>query len=286
MKGNRTKVYPVPAGDSFEQGGETFTVVGPISEPQFIELGNRWPKANRRPRGRPDANFTFSSDENYIWAIVDEFGYFVAKAGAAVLDDVIGDAGAFTVGGMSKHPEMYGEDANYQGRGFNTKLDEYRMPFIRNLAEERKIPIVFDLSNDSENRLAKYQSLGFETLSANDEKHPYVPERHYNTLKAKGRTYAIYVPESMKEDKAMKKAWEILKIMPQVRPPMRRQKQKTHDPSPQEMQRQFTISRNKGETCDYCHRPYVLDCPLCRQKLCMKHLSMPCSTGEGDYRYG
>lgn len=286
MRGIRTEVYPVPAGDSFEEGGETFTVVGPLSEPQFIELGNRWPKANRRPRGRPDANFTFSSDENYIWTIVDEFGYFVAKAGVAVLDDVIGDAGAFTVGGMGKHPEMYGEDANYQGRGFNTKLDEYRMPFTKNLAEERKIPIVFDLSNDSENRLAKYQRLGFETLSANDEKHPNIPERHYNTLKAKGRTYAIYVPESMKEDKAMKKAWEILKVMPSLKPPMQRQEQKTHDPSPQEMQRQFDISRGKGETCDYCHRPPVLDCPKCRQKLCRRHLYMPCSTGEGDYRYG
>lgn len=284
MKGIRTEVYPVPAGDSFEEGGETFTVVGPLSEPQFIELGNRWPKANRRPRGRPDANFTFSSDENYIWAIVDEFGYYVAKAGVAVLDDVIGDAGAFTIGGMGKHPEMYGEDVNYQGRGFNTKLDEYRMPFIRNLAEERKIPIVFDLSNDTENRLAKYQRLGFETLSANDEKHPYIPKKHYNTLKAKSRTYAIYVPESMREDKAMKKAWDILKIMPQLKPPM--QRQKTHDPSPREMQRQFTISRSKGETCDYCHRPYVLDCGLCGQKLCKRHLSMPCTTGEGDYRYG
>jgi hypothetical protein len=286
MKGIRTEVYPVPAGDSFEEGGETFTVVGPLSEPQFIELGNRWPKANRRPRGRADANFTFSSDENYIWAIVDEFGYYVAKAGAAVLDDVIGDAGAFTLGGLPKHPIMYGEDVNYQGRGFNTKLDEYRIPFIKNLARERKIPIVFDLSNDADNRLAKYQRLGFEIASANDEKHPYIPERHYNVLKAKGRTYAIYVPESMKEDKAMKKAWEILKLMPQVRPPMQRQEQKTHDPSPQEMQRQFDISRQKRETCDYCHRPPVLDCGLCGQKLCKRHLSMPCTTGEGDYRYG
>ena len=27
MRGIRTEVYPVPAGDSFEEGGETFTVV-------------------------------------------------------------------------------------------------------------------------------------------------------------------------------------------------------------------------------------------------------------------
>lgn len=221
MKGIREKVYPVPAGKSFQNNDETFTLVGPMDEPTFIKLGNRWPKANRRPRNRKDSPFTFSGSKNYIWVIVDEFGYYVAKVGAVVLDDVIGDAGSFTVGGMPNHSEMYGVD--YRGRGFNTLLDKARMPFIKNLSESKKIPIVLDLSNDSEGRLSKYKSLGFETLNAKDEKHPYIPERHYNTLRSKGRTYAIYVPESMKEDKAMKKAWLILKA--DTRPDIRNEAQ-------------------------------------------------------------
>ena len=42
MRGIREKVHPVPAGDTFENNGETFTVVGPLSEPEFIRLANRW----------------------------------------------------------------------------------------------------------------------------------------------------------------------------------------------------------------------------------------------------
>tara|TARA_R100000278_G_C5439086_1_gene153045 strand:- start:237 stop:872 length:636 start_codon:yes stop_codon:yes gene_type:complete len=209
VKGERDEVYPVPAGETFQNNGETFTIVGPISEERFIEIGNRWKKANRRPRNRKDSPFTFSGTENYIWIIVDEFGYYVAKVGAVALDDVIGDAGSFTVGGMPKHPEMYGVD--YRGRGFNKILDEKRMPFIKDLANQRKIPIVLDLSNDSENRLTKYTSEGFEIFLNAEEKHPDIPQRHYDVLKGKNRTYAIYIPESMKEDKAMQKAWDILK---------------------------------------------------------------------------
>ena len=287
MKGNREKIYPVPAGKSFQNGDETFTLVGPMDEPTFINLGNRWPKANRRPRNRKDSPFTFSGSENYIWAIVDEFGYYVAKVGAVVLDDVIGDAGSFTIGGMPKHPEMYGVD--YRGRGFNTLLDEARMPFIKNLSESKGIPIVLDLSNDKENRLSKYQSLGFETLSANDEKHPKIPQKFYDILRTKGRTYAIYIPNSIKEDNAMKKAWDVLKIM---QPPSRNNlnlkppKSRAHQPKIKNMNIQFQQSKEKDESCDYCHRPAVLDCKACNQKLCQKHLDKPCSTGEGDYRYG
>ena len=210
MKGKRSKRYPVPSGTQFTEGGETFTLVGPIDEATFMSIGNRWPKANRRPRNRKGSPFTFKGEENYIWIIVDEFGYYVAKVGAVVLDDVIGDAGSFTIGGMPKHPKTYGVD--YRGRGFNTMLDEKRMPFIKNIAESKKIPIVLDLSNDTENRLAKYQSDGFEIVMNAEEKHPNIPEKYHNILESKNRTYAIYVPDSLKaDDPAMKKAWEILK---------------------------------------------------------------------------
>ncbi len=210
MKGKREGTFPVPNGEKFENNGETFTLVGPIDEATFINIGNRWPKANRRPRNRKDSPFTFKGEEYYIWIIVDEFGYYVAKVAAVVLDDVIGDAGSFTIGGMPKHPKMYGVD--YRGRGFNKMLDEKRMPFIKNISESKKIPIVLDLSNDNESRLSKYQSDGFEIVMNAEEKHPYIPEKYYNILKGKNRTYAIYVPESLKADEnAMKKAWDIIK---------------------------------------------------------------------------
>ncbi|QDP65191.1 MAG: hypothetical protein GOVbin140_92 [Prokaryotic dsDNA virus sp.] len=210
MRGIREKVHPVPAGDTFENNGETFTVVGPLSEPEFIRLANRWPNANRLPRNRPESPFTFFGDENYIWVIVDEFGYVVSKVGIVVLDDVIGDAGAYTVGGYASHPEKYGDDANYTNRGFNTKLDEYRMPFVKELATARQLPIVYDLSNDTKNRLTKYRNLGFEVKSSNDEKHPLLPEKHFEKLKSRNRTYAIYIPNTL-EDDAMRKAWSIIK---------------------------------------------------------------------------
>ena len=210
MRGIREKVYPVPAGDTFENNGETFTVVGPISEPEFIKLLNRWPNINRQPRNRPDTPFTFFSNKNYHWVIVDEFGYIVSNAGVAVLEDIIGDAGEYTVGGYPSHPRVYGEDANYTHRGFNTKLDEYRTPFIKNLAKEKKIPIVYALTNDSENRLTKYRSLGFEIKNPNDEKHPLLPQKYYEDLQSKNRTYAIYIPNTL-EDDAMRKAWSIIK---------------------------------------------------------------------------
>lgn len=209
MKGVREGTFPVPSGETFQQDGETFTLVGPIDEPTFIRIANRWPKADRKPRNRKDSPFTFRGDENYLWIIVDEFGYYVAKVGAVVLDDVIGDAGSFTVGGMPKHPTMYGVD--YTGRGFNQMLDKKRMPFIKSLAEQKAIPIVFDISNDSENRLTKYQSEGFEIFLNAKEKHPNLPQEYYDILKGKNRTYAIYIPESMKDNKAMMKAWDIIK---------------------------------------------------------------------------
>ena len=38
MKGEREGTYPVPAGETFENNGETFTLVGPISEERFIGM--------------------------------------------------------------------------------------------------------------------------------------------------------------------------------------------------------------------------------------------------------
>tara|TARA_R110002020_G_scaffold378678_2_gene589661 strand:- start:298 stop:1401 length:1104 start_codon:yes stop_codon:yes gene_type:complete len=208
MKGKRSKRYPVPSGTQFTEGGETFTIVGPISDEQFVDYANRWPGANRLLRNRKDSPFLFASADTRHWVIFDEFGYPVSKSGIAVMDDIIGDGGSFTVGGYESHAEKYG-DIQFLQRGFFNKLQEFRMPYAKNLAEtERKI-IAFSLSNDAPWRLQSYRKLGFEILP-HTKKHPLLPDKYYQRFKRDATTYGVWVPNSL-EDPAMKKAWEILK---------------------------------------------------------------------------
>ena len=208
MKGKRSKRYPVPSGTQFTEGGETFTIVGPISDEQFVDYANRWPGANRLLRNRKDSPFLFASADTRHWVIFDEFGYPVSKSGIAVMDDIIGDGGSFTVGGYESHAEKYG-DIQFLQRGFFNKLQEFRMPYAKNLAETEKKIIAFSLSNDAPWRLQSYRKLGFEILP-HTEKHPLLPDKYYQRFKRDATTYGVWVPNSL-EDPAMKKAWEILK---------------------------------------------------------------------------
>jgi hypothetical protein len=208
MKGKRSKRYPVPSGTQFTEGEETFTIVGPISDEQFVDYANRWPGANRLLRNREDTPFLFASADTKHWVIFDEFGYPVAKSGIAVMGDVIGDGGSFTVGGYESHAEKYG-DIQFLQRGFFNKLQEFRMPYAKNLAETEKKIIVFALSNDAPWRLQSYRKLGFEILP-HTEKHPLLPDRYYQRFQKDATKYGVWVPKSL-DDPAMKKAWGILK---------------------------------------------------------------------------
>ena len=208
MKGKRSKRYPVPSGTQFTEGGETFTIVGPISDEQFVDYANRWPGANRLRRNRKDSPFLFASADTRHWVIFDEFGYPVSKSGIVVMNDIIGDGGSFTVGGYESHAEKYG-DIQFLQRGFFNKLQEFRMPYAKNLAETEKKIIAFSLSNDAPWRLQSYRKLGFEILP-HTKKHPLLPDRYYERFQRDATTYGVWVPNSL-EDPAMKKAWEILK---------------------------------------------------------------------------
>jgi hypothetical protein len=208
MKGKRSKRYPVPSGTQFTEGEETFTIVGPMSDKQFVDYANRWPGANRLLRNRKDSPFLFASDNTKHWVIFDEFGYPVSKSGIAVMDDIIGDGGSFTVGGYESHAEKYG-DIQFLQRGFFNRLQEFRMPYAKNLAETEKKIIAFSLSNDAPWRLQSYRKLGFEILP-HTKKHPLLPDRYYERFQRDATTYGVWVPNSL-EDPAMKKAWEILK---------------------------------------------------------------------------
>ena len=77
----------------------------------------------------------------------------------------------------------------------------------------------------------------------------------------------------------VKKSWEdILKLMPQRIEPMKNPAAGLHMPSVYNKARQAEISRDKGETCDFCEKDVVLDCRDCNQKLCYDHLNKPCVT--------
>jgi len=208
MKGKRSKRYPVPSGTQFTEGEETFTIVGPISDEQFVGYANRWPEANRLLRNRKDSPFLFASPDTKHWVIFDEFGYPVSKSGIVVMDDIIGDGGSFTVGGYESHAEKYG-DIQFLQRGFFNKLQEFRMPYAKNLAETEKKIIAFSLSNDAPWRLQSYRKLGFEILP-HTKKHPLLPDRYYQRFQRDATTYGVWVPKSL-DDPAMKKAWGILK---------------------------------------------------------------------------
>tara|TARA_R110002051_G_scaffold265957_4_gene325767 strand:+ start:928 stop:1599 length:672 start_codon:yes stop_codon:yes gene_type:complete len=208
MKGFRVKEYPVPKGTKFEEGGETFTIVGPLDDQQFVDYSNRWPKANRQLRDRPDNPFMFSSGIIKIWAVFDEHGYPVSKSGLTIQSNVIGDGGSYTVGGFDNHSKKYG--TSYLKRGFFKKLQKYRIPYAKEQAEAKNVPLVFSLQNDEPWRKATYIKLGFEVIDKAEEKHSHLPEDIYEKLKKKNRTYCIWLPDSLKVDKSMKKIWGIL----------------------------------------------------------------------------
>ena len=80
------------------------------------------------------------------------------------------------------------------------------------------------------------------------------------------------------EEGGVKKSWEdLLKLMPPSIKPMQNPAAGLHMPSVYSKERQTEISRNKGETCDYCDKDVILDCRDCNQKLCRQHLDKPCA---------
>lgn len=231
----------------------------------------------RRPNRNTKSDFSFYDADNlkYAMAVItspkEYAGKIVGYSGVGEYEDLLVDAGTFVVGGnfseRNNLPDFRGNQVGFRVRGV-------RDNYAESLSDSKNIPFLIVVIAGPNNYTRTLESKGYEVKSNG------IPE--WAKKRTGNKFYVVYNPIA----KAMKKAWEILKLMPQVRPPMQRQKQRTHEPTPREMQRQFDISRQKGETCDYCHRPPVLDCGRCGQKLCKRHLSMPCTTGEGDYRYG
>lgn len=231
----------------------------------------------RRPNRNTKSTFSFYDADNlqYAMAVItspkEYAGKIVGYSGVGEYDDLLVDGGTFVIGGKFSErtdlPDFRGNQVGFRVRGVRDNYSE-------SLSNRKNVPFVIIVIAGPNNYTKTLESKGYEVRSEG------IPE--WAKKRINNKFYVVYNANN----KAMKKAWEILKLMPQLKPPMQRQEQKTHDPSMKEMQRQFDISREKNEKCDYCHRPPVLDCKRCGQKLCRRHLSMPCTTGEGDYRYG
>jgi len=232
----------------------------------------------RRPNRNTKTTFSFYDADNlkYAMAVItspkEYAGKIVGYSGVGEYDDLLVDAGTFVIGGeFSKRndlPDFRGNQVGFRVRGVRDNYSE-------SLSNRKNVPFLIVVLAGPNNYTRSLESKGYEVRSEG------IPE--WAKKRVGNKFYIVYNANN----KAMKKAWNILKIMPRLEPPRKAKvKQRVHEPSPREMQRAFEISSSKGETCDYCHRPYVLDCRRCGQKLCRRHLSMPCRTGEGDYRYG
>ncbi len=234
----------------------------------------------RKPRSdRGTITFTASNRMYYIATILtpkEHKGKLAGYCGYGIYSDVLIEQGSYSLGGLAVKQE--GSNAvDLRGNGVYTTLRNHRNAIVEKMADERNVPFIVLLGLKSTAH-DYYRNRGYVENSEN------IPEWCLNKMKGTGKTWFVY-----NENVAMKKAWDILKIM---QPPKRNNlslkppKSEGHIPKVKDMNLQFQISRDKDDKCDYCHRPAVLDCKKCEQKLCQRHLSKPCKTGDGDYRYG
>lgn len=246
------------------------TVLGMIEKDWGVK---RLPRAKK-----PHFSFYDATDYKYSVATIispkEHEGKFVGYSGVGKYKDLFVDAGTFVVGGAFSEKNGL---PDFRDNGVSTRVRNVRDAHSESLSQNGNKPYCIIVIAGPNGYTRFLESKGYETFSKK------IPEWAIERI---GNKYYIVYNEN---DEPMKKAWDILKIMqpPKINnlklsPP----KSKGHQPKIKDMNLQYQISSDKDETCDYCHRPAVLDCKACNQKLCQRHLNKPCTTGDGDYRYG
>ena len=176
----------------------------PISEGEMLKkFKDDWGYI-RAPRGSPQRKLTFKPPvlQYFIATILtpEEYkGKIAGYCGVGFYNDLMTDAGAYTLGGKAAGVETEGNAIDVRGNGVYRALRDIRNNYAESKAIRRETPFLVLLAKTSTAR-AYYLDRGYAENSEN------IPSWALESVR--GRNWFVY---NENENKAMKKAWEILK---------------------------------------------------------------------------
>jgi len=176
----------------------------PIPEAQMLQkFKNDWGYI-RAPRGSPKRKLTFKPPtlEYFIATIITPEKYkgkIAGYCGVGYYNDLITDGGAYTLGGMAAGVETEGNAIDVRGNGVYTALRDKRNNYIEPKSVSKELPFLVLLAKTSKAR-PYYLDRGYVENSEG------IPSWALSSVQ--GRNWFVY---NENNDKAMKKAWKILK---------------------------------------------------------------------------
>jgi len=184
----------------------------PISEGEVLQkFKDDWGYI-RAPRGSPQRKLTFKPPvlQYFIATILtpEEYkGKIAGYCGVGFYNDLMTDGGAYTLGGKAAGVETEGNAIDVRGNGVYAALRDIRNNYAEPEANRKGIPFLILLAQTSTAR-PYYLDRGYVENSQN------IPSWALESVR--GRNWFVY---NENEDKAMKKAWRILKMPKPYRGP-------------------------------------------------------------------
>ena len=159
----------------------------------------------RRPNRNTKTNFSFYDADNLTYAIAiisspkEYAGKIVGYSGVGEYQDLLVDGGTFVIGGNFSERENL---PDFRGNQVGFKVRGIRDTYTQSLSDNRNTPYLIIVLAGPNNYTRNLESKGYEVRSNG------IPDW------AKGRVstkyYLVYNP-TIEDDKAMNKAWDIIK---------------------------------------------------------------------------